>query len=81
MENLTSVGGLTISNTEIMDVGHLSNLITCSGPILITNNLSLEYYCGLQPLMKSGNFSDTFTISDNLMNPSIQDIIDADCSL
>lgn len=80
LENLIAVGGLTINNTELLDVEHISGLTSCNGPILITNNLSLEFYCGLQPLLKSGNFSDTFTVSGNFINPTIQDILDADCN-
>lgn len=80
LDNLTSVGGITISNNwGILDINGLLNVTTCSGPILITDNTSLEYFCGLQPLLKGGNFSDTFSVTNNMLNPTIEDIIAQDC--
>jgi len=80
LDNISSLGGITISNNwGILDVNGLLNVTTCNGPILITDNTSLEYFCGLQPLLKSGNFSDTFSVTNNMLNPTIEDIIAQDC--
>ena len=80
LNNLTSVGGIVIDNNwGILDIHSLSNLTTCSGSISITNNGELGSLCGIRPLLQSGNFSGTYTVSGNLFNPTQQEVIDGDC--
>jgi len=79
-ENITSVGGIVITdNWGILDIHSLSNIVNISGPITITNNGSLGSFCGIRPLLQSGTFSGTYTVSDNFYNPTQQDIIDGNC--
>ena len=79
-ENLSIIGGLEITNNwGIGDVNSLSSITNCDGPIIITNNSSLGSFCGIRPLLQSGNFNDAYTVSDNFYNPTQQDIIDGNC--
>jgi len=79
-ENITSVGGIVISdNWGILDIHSLLNITTITGSITITNNGDLGSLCGIRPLLQSGNFTGTYTVSGNFYNPSQQDIIDGNC--
>ncbi len=79
-ENLTSVGGIIIvDNSGILDFNSFSNITNCNGSITILNNTSLGYFCGIRPLLQSGNFTGTYTVSGNSFNPTQQDIIDGNC--
>ena len=79
-ENITSVGGIIISNNwGILDINSLLNITTNSGSITITNNGSLGSLCGIRPLLQSGNFSGDYNVSNNFYNPTLQEIIDGNC--
>lgn len=52
--------------------------IACDG---IAGNEMLSDFCGVQSLFNSGNFNtENINISHNAYNPTIQDIIDGNCS-
>lgn len=79
-ENITSIGGIVISdNWGILDIHSLLNITTNTGSITITNNGDLHSLCGIRPLLQSGNFTGTYTVSGNFYNPSQQDILDGNC--
>lgn len=79
-ENINSVGGIVISNNwGILDIHSLLNIKTNSGSITITNNGELGNFCGIRPLLQSGNFSGSYNVSGNFYNPTLQQIIDGDC--
>lgn len=79
-EKLVAVGSMEITNNwGILDLHSLLNISKCDGPITITNNTSLGSFCGIRPLLQSGNFNDTYTVADNFYNPSEQDVIDGNC--
>lgn len=81
-ENLTSVGGIVISNnSEILDINSLLNITSNSGSITITNNVILGSLCGIRPLLESGNFTGSYNVSGNFYNPTLQEIIDGNCDV
>jgi hypothetical protein len=79
-QNITSVGGINISNNwGILDIHSLLNITTNTGSITITNNPELGGFCGIRPLLQSGNFSGDYNVSGNYYNPTLQEIIDGNC--
>ena len=90
LQNLTSIGGdLWIGhpdyrNESLISLNGLENLTSVDGEIKITDNPSLINYCGLESLINNlinnGIIFDYF-VENNLYNPTIQDIIDGNCSL
>lgn len=79
-ENITSVGGIKISNNwGILDIHSLLNITTNSGSITITNNGELGSLCGIRPLLQSGNFAGDYNVSGNFYNPTLQEIIVGNC--
>jgi hypothetical protein len=79
-QNITSVGGINISNNwGILDIHSLLNITTNTGSITITNNPELGGFCGIRPLLQSGNFFGDYNVSGNYYNPTLQEIIDGNC--
>ncbi|MCB0840284.1 MAG: hypothetical protein KDD99_26630, partial [Bacteroidetes bacterium] len=68
-------------NALLTDLDGLAGVDNIDKNIIITNNSSLSRFCGLSLLLTSGNFSGSYTLSGNLVNPTIADIIsDGSCS-
>jgi hypothetical protein len=44
--------------------------------LYITKNISLNSFCGIYPLISSNGLAGNYTVSDNLLNPTQQQIID-----
>ncbi len=79
-ENITSVGGIVISNNSgILDINSLLNITVNSGSITITDNSDLGSFCGIRPLLQSGNFTGNYNVSGNFYNPTLQEITDGNC--
>ena len=83
LSNITSVGGLlSISaNAAIKNLDGLSNITSIGeyGGITLAlfNNPMLGSFCGLYPVLSSGTVGNgSKNISGNLINPTIQQIID-----
>jgi hypothetical protein len=64
--NLTSLNGFNIANTN--------------GNIYILYNNLLTDLCAITSLFSSSSFTSDVTINNNGYNPSVQNIIDGDCS-
>ena len=79
LESLTYVGlNLYIWYNALTDLDGLKNLGTVDGTnIEISDNTSLGSFCGLYHLFSEGTYPIMTLISDNLVNPSVQDIKDA----
>jgi len=79
LQSLTTIGFFTIINNDsLQSLESFENVIS-GGVLILTDNIALNDFCGLQNLFITG--FDTIDIRDNLFNPSIQDIIDGNCSL
>ncbi|WP_298494519.1 hypothetical protein [uncultured Algibacter sp.] len=82
LENITSVG------TGVGDILYIWNndgLVSINGlqgidRANVANNINLTDFCGFQAGFISGVDASTITISGNAFNPSVQDIIDGNCS-
>ena len=50
------------------------------GDLKIISCSSLKNLCGLQNLLSNDGLKGNYNVSDNLFNPSKQEIIDGNCS-
>jgi len=77
-------GKLAIIDTQITSLNGLENLILVTDDITITSTGPIQQnitnFCAIQGLLEGGSFK-SLTITNNLFNPSVQEIIDGDCSL
>ncbi|EMQ95197.1 hypothetical protein D778_02718 [Xanthomarina gelatinilytica] len=80
LSNIQAINGnVSIQNSRFVDLNWISNVD------LLDGNFSSSYsdiadYCGLTNLFINGNFTGSFSISNNAYNPTQQDIIDGNCS-
>ena len=65
-DNLVSLNGLSISRI--------------SGELRIVDNVVLSDFCALTPLIQGGGFTAEYFVIANAFNPTLQDIIDGNCS-
>ncbi|MES1224301.1 MAG: hypothetical protein ABUT20_52890, partial [Bacteroidota bacterium] len=79
LNNLTSIGGeLKIQyNALLTDLDGLENLRTVGGDLVIRDNPKLNNYCGILTLFKNNGLAGTYTVTNNLANPTKQQLIDA----
>ncbi len=97
VDNVTSLASLTtlrevegsilIQDTNLSTLNGLENLDSITGDLSIISNSNqgqpiqnITDFCALQNLFSSGNFN-TVDISGNSFNPTVQDIIDGNCSV
>ncbi|MCF6308812.1 MAG: hypothetical protein L3J09_12795 [Flavobacteriaceae bacterium] len=77
--NMTSMNGLeSLISVEDVLIGYYHNV--AGSNILPSQNLSLSDFCALQNLFTNGSYADVY-LGYNLYNPTVQDIIDGNCSL
>ncbi len=62
----------------LRNLNAFQNLTNVAGNIEFTNNRNLEDYCAIQTLLST--FNGSFSASENAYNPSLQDILDGNCS-
>jgi len=82
LENLTHIGGnFDITNQIfITEINGLSNLQTVMGNLSIINNPQLTNLCGIENLISNNGLDGDYTVEGNVYNPTLQDIIDGNCS-
>lgn len=86
LQNIRFVGkALRISqNHELASLEGLQNLVKVDldllEPIVITENLILEDYCSMLPLLKA-NPDVLLEVEKNAYNPTAQDILEGTCSI
>lgn len=69
-----------INNRSLQTLNGFKNLKNVFGNVLyIWNNSNLDNFCGITPLLENDGFSGSFSIVDNLYNPSITDILNGLC--
>lgn len=77
------IGNLVIADTNLESLDGLENLILVTGDISIRSTPPYEQpitdFCALQQLLVGGSFK-SIAILNNLHNPTVQDIIDGNCS-
>jgi len=78
LSNLTSVDGFLFvsSNNLLTNLDGLNNITSVSSNLSVINNNALNVFCGLYPLLSSTGLGGSYTVSDNLLNPTQQQIID-----
>jgi IPT/TIG domain len=81
LSNLTTING----QLDIYDHSLLSNIdglngLTSIGSLLIQKNDLLSNYCSLRNLISNNDLIGEYSVSENLFNPTKQDIIDGNCS-
>ncbi|MCD4774056.1 MAG: hypothetical protein K8R41_11810, partial [Bacteroidales bacterium] len=59
----------------------LNILQLIGGDLKILNNTGLTDLCGIQNVLIFGGVGGVITISGNLFNPSVADIISGNCSI
>ena len=73
-------GTLTISSTYIQNLDELSNLEFVEGNLEILNNMELNNYCGVVPLIQVNGIQGNYYSTNNLYNPSIENLQNGICS-
>ena len=77
-------GNLAIIDTQITTLDGLDNLILVTDDITITSTSpsfqNTTDFCALQGLLAGGSFK-SISIYNNQFNPTVQDIIEGNCSL
>ena len=81
MQSITDCNVISINNNDsLISLQSLENLLSNAG-MIITNNDILNNLCALQNLFINGTYSEnSVSISGNQFNPTIQNIIDGNCS-
>ena len=81
MQSITDCNVISINNNDsLISLQSLENLLSNTG-MTITNNDILNNLCALQNLFTNGDYAEGFvSITGNQFNPSIQNIIDGNCS-
>ena len=79
-------GDVIIMDTDLQTLDGLENLEQITGSLSITSNMSqgmpiqnIVDFCALQNLFTNGTFGQV-TIQDNGYNPTVQNIIDGNCT-
>lgn len=82
LSKLTTVENIQIDNCDaLQNLNGLSNLTAMSGYyIYISGNLTLNDFCGLSSLIDEDFSIDSYIVKDNLYNPTIEDMINNNCS-
>lgn len=82
LSNLTSVvGRINIyACNSLINLDGLNGLTSVGSDIKVKDNSFLTSFCGLSNLIINHNYSNTFTATGNVYNPSKQDITDGNCS-
>jgi len=88
--NLQNINGLTgvnqikslniYNNDLIENIDGLSSITSISDDINIEENASLSDFCGLDQLIRVEGYNGGYNINRNAYNPSLQNMIDGNCS-
>jgi len=95
LENITIVGSLIVrDNINLLNLDAMANLQDALW-LIFTDNLSLDSYCGLQPILSKHTYAEpsdaaklntipplppkVFIVRDNKSNPKVAEILAMDC--
>ena len=65
------------SNSMLTNLDALSQLSSVLGQLTISSNASLNSFCGLYLLLNSAGLDGSYSVYDNLVNPTQQQVLDA----
>lgn len=78
------IGNLAIIDTQLTTLDGLENLILVTGDITITSTPPFQQgitdFCALQQLLEGGSFK-SISITKNLFNPTVAEIVEGNCRL
>lgn len=81
LENVNSVGRLWIRELNFLtNLDALDNLNSIESDLQISGNESLTDFCGLQNLVDQNGIGGQYIVNTNGYNPTLQDLIDGNCS-
>lgn len=83
LENLVAINNLSLfSNSSLQNLNGLDNVLDATGEFFsIAENPMLSDFCSLENLFVNGTYETIdYYVNSNLYNPTIQDIIDGNCS-
>lgn len=89
---LTNLGGLSVISGDVFllsirfneflaNLDGLENISSISHEVLIENNPPLTNFCGLTNVAQNNGIIGDYDVNTNGYNPTIQDLIDGNCSL
>ncbi len=80
--SISTIGGdLKLENCDLLtEVAGMESLISVNGNLYIQDNELLSDFCDLTDFFTSGSYNEV-TITDNLYNPTLEDILNNNCSL
>ncbi len=83
LNNLTTIGedGLYIEgNIMLTNLNGLNGINNIQGELSISENFLLRDFCNLQDFLTNGSLG-SYSVFGNFYNPTMQDIIDGNCSI
>lgn len=82
LNSLTSIGGKLslFGNDLLINLNGLNNLSSVDGDLEIRFNGSLTDFCGLKTLLNGAGLNGGYAIDGNAFNPTLQNIMDNNCS-
>lgn len=81
LSGLTSLGSLDIEGEgSITNVDGLINVTSIAGDLEITRT-TITDFCGLETVVNAGGIGGDYIVEQNEYNPTLQDILDGNCSL
>jgi len=81
LSSLVFVGSILFeTNGMLTNLDGLINLLEVPGDLEIKRNGNLNDFCGLEPLILANGLGGLYIVEQNGYNPTIQDILNGDCS-
>ncbi|WP_034057934.1 hypothetical protein [Lacinutrix jangbogonensis] len=81
LSNLKLIGGtLSINFTPLTSLNGLSSVESLGGDMFFSFNTQLNDYCALNNLIIQNTYSEEINALGNAYDPTVQDIIDGNCS-
>ncbi len=79
--NIIGESGLIIKkNIRLENLNGLSEISRIDGSLSIEHNVALRDFCGLTDFLNNGS-PGSYTVLRNFYNPTVQDILDGNCSI
>jgi hypothetical protein len=80
LAGLTSLKHLKLYNCKsLQNLDGLVNLVSLTERLTIQNNEKLNDFCGLTTIFNNG-FSGSYSVYENLFNPTVEDMLNENCS-
>lgn len=76
----TILGNLELNDLNITSLEGLNSLEYVKGDLIITDNQKLLDFCAITEMIQNKDGFQNYLASGNLLNPSLQDLIDNNCN-